>query len=304
MLKHRIGFVVFVYGLTIACGIPQEEHEAALGAQKTTMAAEMKKMQDANTQALADKDKKIDGLKLDVGRLNETLDRVTKELDQLDERLGVKSIELVPARSEIKTAQEKVAESDEVLKAKDASLKEADAQLEATKTELEQVRKLREKAEKAAKSFKSLALKLKSMVDSGKLEVTRRKGRMIVKLPDDILFQPGRQRLKKAGRKALTEVAKALKDVDGRKYLVAGHTDNVPIKSGRYKSNWDLSTARAVEVVKLMVKSGVPSERLAAAGYGEFDPVADNSTRKGRAQNRRLEIILMPSIDELPAVPE
>lgn len=304
MRLDRTGFLTLVLGWGLACGIPQEEHDAALGAQNSAFALEMKKMQTANTKAIGKKDEKIDRLKSDIGQLKGSLDRVTEELDQLDERLGVKSIELVTARSEIKTAQDRVAESDEVLKAKDASLKAADEQLAATKSELEQVRKLREQAEAAAKSFKALALKLKSMVDSGKLEVVRHQGRMIVKLPDDILFQPGRQRLKKAGRQALIEVAKVLKDVGERRFLVAGHTDNIPIKRGRYKSNWDLSTARAVEVVKLMVKSGVPPDRLAAAGYGEFDPIADNSTRIGRAKNRRLEIILMPSIDELPAVPE
>jgi chemotaxis protein MotB len=304
MRLPRIGLVCLLSTTSLACGIPQEEHDKALATQKQRLDGEMKKAKEAHETLLAKETKKVSSLQGDVASLNSSLVRVTEELDQLDERLGVKSIELVTARTEIKSAQEKVAQTDEVLKEKDASLKEADAELETTKAELEQVRRLRQQAESAAKSFQALALKLKSMVDSGKLEVIRRKGRMMVKLPDDILFQPGRQRLKKAGRRALNEVAGVLKDVENRNFLVAGHTDNIPMKKGRYKSNWDLSTARAVEVVKLMVKAGVPAERLAAAGYGEFDPVEDNATREGRSKNRRLEIILMPNLDELPKASE
>ena len=304
-MKQAFGILLSLSVFTaVGCGIPQEEHDAALAAQKAKMAAEMQKMQSVLTSSIAARDRKVKVLRGDVARLNSSLQRVTEELDQLDERLGVKSIELATARTEIKSAQDKVAESNAELAEKSESLKEVGEALETTKAELEQVRKLRAQAEKSAKSFKALAAKLKSMVDSGKLEVVRRNGRMMVKLPDDILFQPGRKRLKKAGRSAITEVAAVLAGVEERNFLVAGHTDNVPIKKGRYKSNWDLSTARAVEVVKLMIDAGMPANRVAAAGYGEFDPIESNDTREGRAKNRRLEIILMPNLDELPSFQE
>jgi len=78
---------------------------------------------------------------------------------------------------------------------------------------------------------------------------------------------------------------------------VAGHTDNVPVKrGGRFDSNWELSTARATTVVELMVREGVPPDQLAAAGFGEHDPIASNETPEGRQQNRRLEIMLMPKL--------
>jgi len=304
-MKQALGLLLSIgVFAAMGCGIPQEEHDAALAAQKTKFSAEMQKMRAVMTSSIAERDKRVRGLRGDVARLNTSLQRVTEELDQLDERLGVKSIELATARSEIKSAQVKVAESTAELAEKSESLKEVGEALETTKAELEQVRKLRAQAEKSAKSFKALAAKLKSMVDSGKLEVVRRNGRMMVKLPDDILFQPGRKRLKKAGRSAITEVAIALAAVEDRNFLVAGHTDNVPIKKGRYKSNWDLSTARAVEVVKLMIDAGMSAKRVAAAGYGEFDPIESNETREGRAKNRRLEIILMPNLDELPSFQE
>jgi len=95
-------------------------------------------------------------------------------------------------------------------------------------------------------------------------------------------------------------VIEVLETVQDREFVVAGHTDNMPLgKGGAFKSNWELSTARALEVVRVMVASGIPAHQLAAAGYGEFDPIAGNETKEGRAQNRRLEIIVMPRIQEL-----
>src|SRR5262249_49992540 len=87
-----------------------------------------------------------------------------------------------------------------------------------------------------------------------------------------------------------------------RHFLVAGHTDNVPIRSGRWKSNWELSTARAIEVTLFLIAHGMKPQVLAAAGYGEFDPVSANDTAQNRAQNRRIEIVLQPNLSDLPSL--
>ena len=83
--------------------------------------------------------------------------------------------------------------------------------------------------------------------------------------------------------------------------MVEGHTDNVPYKgSGPISDNWDLSVKRATSVVKILTKNkGIDPKRITAAGRGEYDPIADNSTKEGRAKNRRIEIILTPKMDEL-----
>ncbi|HLT37584.1 MAG TPA: OmpA family protein, partial [Enhygromyxa sp.] len=99
------------------------------------------------------------------------------------------------------------------------------------------------------------------------------------------------------GQQALAQLVAPLKEVN-REWIVAGHTDNVPIKTAKFSSNWQLSTARATEVVNYMIDNGMPADRIGAAGYAEFDPVADNSTPEGRSQNRRIEIILMPTIPQ------
>ena len=89
-----------------------------------------------------------------------------------------------------------------------------------------------------------------------------------------------------------------------RRFQVAGPPDNDKISTPRFPSNWELSTARAVEVVKLLVDAGMDSRNLSAAGYGEFAPVESNDTPEGRGKNRRIEITLVPNLEELPAIAE
>jgi chemotaxis protein MotB len=170
----------------------------------------------------------------------------------------------------------------------------------ATRKELEELRKQREAAEARARVYKQLMARLQSMIASGKISVKPRKGRLVVQMSDKILFDPGKTMLKEDGKNALKQLAAVLKDVADRDFLVAGHTDNVPIKTRQFKSNWELSAARGVEVVKFLQAEGVDPKHLAAAGYSEYDPVGDNADDEGRRSNRRIEIVLMPNIEELP----
>jgi chemotaxis protein MotB len=109
--------------------------------------------------------------------------------------------------------------------------------------------------------------------------------------------------VKASGKVALAQVATILKTISDRHFQVAGDTDNVPIQTALFPSNWELSTRRAVEVVHFLVAQGMRPEILSAAGYGEFDPIASNDSPDGRAKNRRTEITLEPNINELVAVP-
>jgi chemotaxis protein MotB len=147
-------------------------------------------------------------------------------------------------------------------------------------------------------------MKLKRMVDDGQLSVVVRDGRMVLQLPNDVLFDTGRTEIKPKGQAALKAVADAIKTLRSRHFQVAGHTDTVPISTERFPSNWELSSGRALAVVHFLVAQGMPEPMLSAAGYGEVDPVASNDTAEGKQRNRRTEITLLPNIDELVVVPQ
>ena len=260
----------------VACGHSDQELAAALAKQKNDLMAantsELNKIKSSHEDLMKQRDAMIGGLETEVAKLGGDLKVVRSEV-------ASRTAELAGTKAELSATS---------------------AELTATNEEVEKLRRLREEAEKEAAQFRALASKLKAMIDAGQLEVVMRDGRINLKLPDNILFPSGSRLLKKGGREALAQVAEALKSVQDRDFLIAGHTDNVPVKrGGRVKDNWQLSTERAVEVVRLMVKSGVASEQLVAAGYGEYDPIAENDTKEGRAKNRRLEIVLMPKIENI-----
>jgi chemotaxis protein MotB len=171
--------------------------------------------------------------------------------------------------------------------------------MNATKAELEDLRKEHADAAKRLALFKTLGEKLQKMIDAGKLSVGVRRGQMIVKLPAEVLFASGSAQLSPEGQAPLRELAAVLKQFPDRRFMVAGHTDNVPIVSSSFKSNWELSTARAVTVTEFLASAGMNPAKLVAAGYSEYDPVRPNTTDAGRGENRRIEIVLLPNVTEL-----
>jgi chemotaxis protein MotB len=178
------------------------------------------------------------------------------------------------------------------------------AALAETKAALEEARKAKAAAEARAQLFKQLTLKFQKMIDAGSLKIVLRNGRMVLQLATDVLFDSGKTDLKPAGQQALRDVAAVLRTLGGRQLQVAGHTDNVAIATARFPSNWELSTARAVTVVRFLIGEGLDGKVLSAAGYGEFDPLVPNDTPEGRSKNRRIEITLQPDISELVALPD
>ncbi len=175
-------------------------------------------------------------------------------------------------------------------------------ELEQAQKRMDEMKKAQAQAEARAAQFRKLVTQFKALTDAGKLQVEIRENRMIVRLGDKILFDPGKTDLKPEGKDALTQVTAVLKSLPNRNFQVAGHTDNVPIKSKKFRSNWDLSTARAVEVTNYMIGAGMEPKRLSAAGYADQSPVAPNDTSDNMAKNRRIEITLVPNLDDLPPI--
>jgi len=171
---------------------------------------------------------------------------------------------------------------------------------DATVAELEDLRRQRDAQEQRLAAYRQLQERFRALVDSGKLQIGFRNGQMVVKLPSSILFPSGSDKLSPAGQTALTDVTAILVEFKDRHFLIAGYTDNVPIKTRTFRNNWVLSTARAVAVLEFMIGNGMPAGNLGAAGYGAEDPVAPNDTDANKELNRRIEIILVPNLSELP----
>lgn len=239
----------------------------------------------------------------DLNKLHEV------ELEKRDAELGAaqkKEADTEAARKDLEAkladAQKRADELNKLLQGSSADKDKLDKLLAATNTQLEELGKQKAAADARAALYKSLTDRLRSMIDAGKLSVKIRKGRMLISLPNDVLFDSGSAVLKKAGQEAVAQVAEALAGFSDRQFLVAGHTDDQPIHSRRFPSNWELSTERAVTVTRFLVSKGMKPESLGAVGYGEFDPVVGNDTDEHRAQNRRIEIQLQPNLGELPSM--
>jgi chemotaxis protein MotB len=208
-----------------------------------------------------------DGQREKIGQLEQELARVQKERAKLEQRAAA-----------------------------------AQRDLKATHSDLAELKQRRSEAERRLAMIKEVTAKLQKMIDTGKLGVVTREGRMIVQMPAEVLFESGSAELSKDGEDTLRQVARALSSDADRKLIVAGHTDNRRIAEARFRSNWELSAARAVIVTELLVRAGLKPKNLVAAGFGEFHPIGDNRTDKGRQDNRRIEIEIQPP--ELEALPQ
>jgi chemotaxis protein MotB len=138
--------------------------------------------------------------------------------------------------------------------------------------------------------------KLSQEVKKGQLQVRQYQHMLSVDVAEQIFFDSGKAALKASGKEVLQKVGEALKSYDNKIIRVVGYTDNVPVAKTLqtvYPSNWELSVARATNVVRFLQEVGVPPERMVAAGRGEYAPIASNDTAEGRQENRRIEIMLI-----------
>lgn len=220
--------------------------------------------------------------------------------NELEEENARLKDQLAQLQQEHQQSQDRIAELDkqnQELQQRLDALGMNKGQLEA---QLAEMRKREAAQRERLASFRKMLSQFAKLIEAGKLKIRIDRGKMIVELPEGVLFDSGKAKLKEEGQQTLEQVGQVLASIPNREYLVAGHTDNVPIHSRKYPSNWELSAARGVTVAKFLAEHGVPEDRLAAAGYADTEPVASNDTEEGRAQNRRIEIILMPNVEELP----
>ena len=172
------------------------------------------------------------------------------------------------------------------------------------KTALDELAKRKAEADKRITEYRGMLSRFKSLIDAGKLKVKIVDGRMVVALASDILFASASAALSKEGKANLAEVGALLAQIAERRFQVEGHTDNVPIRSEQFPSNWELASARALTVLKTMVDAGLPAARVSAASFGDSVPAVPNNTPEGKSQNRRIEIVVVPDLSSLPGFDE
>lgn len=252
---------------------------------------------------------------IETHTLFETNRKLYSELkDSYEKLLKNNQLEEQRLMNSLKELEQKLVQKERDLAMKEATMNENIAKNQKLKVELDSIQKdlLRQQSkvyelqsilnskDSAVKSLKSkLSAALLGFKDKG-LSVEIRNGKVYVSLEEQLLFASASIVVDKKGKEALLELAKSLNDLKDINILVEGHTDDVPIKTGQIKDNWDLSVLRATSIVRILTEEGkVDPKALIASGRGEFHPIDPAKTKEARAKNRRTEIIISPKLDEV-----
>ncbi|WNG33706.1 OmpA family protein [Archangium minus] len=267
-MRNRLLTSLCVFSLATGC-VTQGKYDTAM--QRAQTLDEQLKGEQGARAAAEEK----------VRQLEEQVKTLEQEKEALATRLNTSEARLTTSAAERRGLEQKIAE-----------LTALNEELASSKRKLTEAK---EALEKKSAEYESLAQSLKTEISEGKIELSELRGRMTVNLKDKILFASGSARVGKEGDAALKKIAEALKGVKGKIIRVEGHTDDVPTDpKGPFPSNWELSLARAMAVVRSLQDAGVDPTVLSAAGYGPYQPIAPNDSPDNRSLNRRIEIVLAP----------
>ncbi len=243
--------------------------------------------------------------------LEASLDEERKRASSLEEELkrerdksAAQADEIARLSAELDASQKRQVELQNQLTETVHDSSKLKASIQEMQTALAALNEQKRQTEARIAEYKKLLASFKALIDAGKLKVKVVGGRMIVELPSDVLFGSGSIELSEAGKAGVTEIGTILATMKDRQFEVEGHTDDQPIKTARFPNNWALAAGRAIAVAEMLVKAGLPPTQVSAASFGEFRPVASNSTPPGRAQNRRIEIVLVPDLSQVPGFEE
>ncbi len=269
---------LILLSLSVAC-VPKKKFDA--------LQAELQAERARASAEIGQRDAQILDLQQALQREQETIDALEEEIAALRDGWKAEVAALQGEKAELVRTKAQLKASVDEIKAALAELAERKAQAEAR-----------------VAAYRDMLQRFQKLIDAGRLKVKIVDGRMVVELATDVLFASGKADLSEAGRAALAEVGAVLKDIPERAFQVEGHTDNDPIKTAQFPSNWELGSARAITVVRALVEAGVPVERLSAASYSEHRPVQSNQDAAGKAANRRIEIVVVPDLSQLPGFEE
>jgi chemotaxis protein MotB len=242
---------------------------------------------------------------------------------QLNHQYDAEKAERARVQAELDGQKQRTADLQKQLQQMGINLDTINAQLQQTDTEkaqlaanldqlkraLDEYKQRADQLEKIKQRFELLKEKLNKLTQLG-LKVEVRNNRMVIRLPGDVLFASGSDKLKDQGITVLGQVADVIRSdaqLSKRYFQVAGHTDNRPLQGGPFQDNWGLSLMRARRVLLWLISTkdaeggggGLDPHRLHAAGYGETDLVAANTDDATRAANRRVELVLLPDVEEM-----
>lgn len=179
------------------------------------------------------------------------------------------------------------------------------------RSDAQKIEELSSQLDELSRSKSMLEQKLSQEISDKQVKLQMMEKGLVITVVGDLLFDSGKAKIRPEAYPLLDKVSALLKENMSQFNIgIEGHTDNVPIKSSGWKSNWELSTARALSVLHYLEKDeGISPERLSAIGYGEYRPVASNDSRDGRKQNRRVEIVILPNVtkvkgDSAPQAPQ
>ncbi|HVK88554.1 MAG TPA: OmpA family protein [Kofleriaceae bacterium] len=210
------------------------------------------------------------------------------------------NVKLASIDTQFKECDGKLASTSEKGKDLEGKLATVSTNLDASKEELVTLRAQKAEQEKRLAAIETFQKEFAKITSAGQVKVSARRGSLMLSLPSEVLFASGSAELSEKGTFAVVEIGATLKRLGSdRRFLVVGHTDDLPLKGGAFKDNWELSAARALNVTRTLVKAGMDAKNLVPAGVGENDPIS-----KDRAKNRRIEIALLPAINELPPLPK
>jgi chemotaxis protein MotB len=247
-----------------------QRHATELEANAARIAQEREQLRREQSQLTASLDQERQRLKAEA----EDKARLTKEREQLQQEQSQLSASLDQERQRLKIEEE-----------------------EKARLELERAAK-EEEIRRLTKTQEELSRSLQDEIAKGNITIQQVRDRLTINMVDRVLFDSGRAQIKPAGLKVLKQVSDVLNKITDKQIRIEGHTDNVPISTklqDRFKTNWELSTARATTVVRYLIDlGGVQPQALSAVGYADTHPITANDSEQGRSSNRRIEIVLYP----------
>jgi chemotaxis protein MotB len=232
---------------------------------------------------------------LENEELTQSLSMSRRYSQQTESRMADLRAQVSSQKQESETSQEKIARLEKELQESLQKMRQLEGTVTETRTRLA---RFEDRVRLQGQLEKDIEAQLAAEIKAGAVQVKREGERVVVQVASGILFAPGSVNIKKPGEKTLSKVAGALKRYANREIQVRGHTDNLRITdrlAERWETNWELSAGRATRVMRYLVEVGnLDPRHTSAAGFGEFRPIADNSTPEGREKNRRIEIVVFP----------